>query len=230
MRLAFACADCARAEASDACARSTAARACSGSIWSRNWPRATIWPSRTARRTMRPVTSALRSTLVCGRIWPLAVTDATRSRRCTGSMRTATALLLRLAAVSPRIRAMATTVAPVMDHFTRLLIFVPRVSGRVAGIVGLAERPADRVLERREGPVVLVDGVDAGDLRLLVRRVRGGDVEEGRHADAVALLGEGELLARAGGVLLLERHRPRRRHEGEIGLRDVGRRLKLAGP
>src|SRR5918992_9507 len=149
MRFARACASCARAEASDALARSTAAVACSGSIWSRNWPRATTCPSRTASRTIRPLTSALRSTFVCGRICPLAVTEATRSRRCTGSIRTSTPLLLRF----------------VIGAW----IGYPRAGGwahderrRV-----LTEGTTHRILECREGAVIFVDGIDAVDLRLL---------------------------------------------------------------
>lgn len=92
-RLAFDCADCARADASDASARWTSPSYCDGSICSRNCPRETICPSFTARRTMRPVMSELRSTLVRGRTWPLAVTEAIRSRRCTDSIRTSVALL-----------------------------------------------------------------------------------------------------------------------------------------
>ena len=57
-----------RADETAASARCTAASDCTGSICSRNWPFVTICPSCTARRTMRPVTSALTSTLVCGMI------------------------------------------------------------------------------------------------------------------------------------------------------------------
>ena len=75
-------------EATSPCARDTAAWYCAGSIWMRNWPFLTRSPSRTAIRMIRPVMSALMSTLVLGSIFPLAVTALTRSRRPTCSMRT----------------------------------------------------------------------------------------------------------------------------------------------
>ena len=82
----------------------------------------TICPSFTASLTILPVMSELRSTLVCGRTWPLAVTDATRSRACTASMRTSTALLPLFAAVSPPIAARTRITPPNTDIFTRLLM------------------------------------------------------------------------------------------------------------
>ncbi len=66
--------------------------------------------------------SAATSTLVCGRTWPLAVTEATRSRFSTGSIRTSTDLLPRFAA--PRLTTNATTsvATPASDNFTFLVM------------------------------------------------------------------------------------------------------------
>ncbi len=70
---------------------------------------------------MRPLMSAATSTLVTGCTWPLAVTEATRSRFCTVSTRTSVAFSPRRAraATTPTTAATATMPRP---HFMRLLI------------------------------------------------------------------------------------------------------------
>ena len=70
--------------------------------------------------------SALRSTLVCGCTCPLAVTEATRSRRSTGSMRTSVALFLLFAAVVKPMIATTSTAPPISPHFLRFDIEISR--------------------------------------------------------------------------------------------------------
>ena len=71
---------------------------------------------------MRPLMSAATSTFVRGCTWPLAVTEATRSRSSTASMRTSVALLPERAAVTAPKAAIPTTTIPAIDHFIRLLM------------------------------------------------------------------------------------------------------------
>ena len=75
-----------------ASSRLTTERCWAGSIWMRNWPFLTR-SSLTPIWVIRPVMSALTSTLVSASILPLAVTAATRSRAETGSSRTSVARL-----------------------------------------------------------------------------------------------------------------------------------------
>src|SRR5690242_18835170 len=159
--------------------------------------------------------SELRSTLSCGCTWPLAVTEDTRSRRCTCSVRTSTALLPRLAAVRPPIASATSTTPPNTDIFTRLLM-------ATVLSVELAEGTSDRVLERGECLMEVVDGVHAIDQGLLVGAARRRDVEEGGGAHFIALLGEGQLFLRLLRVLLLQLDRLHPRHERQVRLRDVG--------
>ena len=111
-----------------------------------------------------PVMSALTSTLVCGCTWPLAVTEATRSRvshRLDADFgRLVAALRGRQAADGGDD---ASTTAPTIDSFTRLLMIYVSVGSVSAG----DGRPRFRA---RRTPVVFVDGVDAVGLRALVRR------------------------------------------------------------
>ncbi len=119
-RLACAWTKAAWEEATSASPRFTAASYCAGSIWTRKAPFSTQSPSLTPIRTMRPVMSALTSTLVFGSIVPLAVTVATRSRLATGSSRTSVSLPPRLAAVRAKMPPPTTTTRPMMRlHFAR---------------------------------------------------------------------------------------------------------------
>ena len=65
-----------------------------------------------------PVTSADTSTLVRGWICPLAVTEATRSRASTASVRTSTGLVLFFFALITAKAAMAITTTPPIPNFT----------------------------------------------------------------------------------------------------------------
>ncbi len=66
-----------------------------------------------------------RSTLVCGITCPLAVTEATRSRFSTASIRTSVGLLLFFAAVVATTAATASTTTVATPYFIRLLMSVP---------------------------------------------------------------------------------------------------------
>src|SRR5688500_15025094 len=210
MRFARAWACCARADAIAASARDTMAAACSRSICSRSCPRVTICPSRTDSCVILPATSEATSTLVCGRTCPLAVTDATRSRCSTGSMRTSTALLPRLAAPRTATRTTTSPVTPAIDHFTFFVI-----------VVALAKGATDRALERGEGPVVFVDCVQPVHLRLLEGAAAGGDVEECGRAHPVPLFRERKLLARGDRVDVVELDGLDRRLEVQVRLGHV---------
>src|SRR4051812_33876631 len=137
------------------------------------------------------------STLVCGCTWPLAVTDATRSRFCTGSMRTSTALPPRLAAPSPPTSTTTSATAPAIDHFIFLVMDVP---------VPLSKWTPDRALERGEGLVIVVTRVQPVNLCLLERTAARGDVEERGRADLVPLFGIRQLFACLLCVHFLQRH------------------------
>src|SRR5688500_3601005 len=102
---------------------------------------------------MRPEMSAATSTLVRGCTWPLAVTEATRSRESTASIRTSVGFSPRRAAVVAKIATPATTTVPRIPHFIFLLILC-------SSSEGLAEWPAYRLFERGVELVEIVDGVD----------------------------------------------------------------------
>ena len=118
-RVALVCRRVASVEDTTPCARATAAWYCAGSIWSKNWPRLTRSPSRTAMSMMRPVMSALMSTEVFASILPLAVTELTRSRRPTCSSRTSVAacrcLLIRNATMPPTARSTTAAISQIRD-------------------------------------------------------------------------------------------------------------------
>ena len=71
-----------------------------------------------------PEMSEATSTLVCGRTCPLAVTEAVRLRRSTGSIFTSTAFALFLLTLNPSIPITATTPTAKPINFVRLLIVV----------------------------------------------------------------------------------------------------------
>ena len=75
---------------------------------------------------------------------------------------------------------------------------------------------ANRVLERGEGLMVVVDRIHAVDQCLLVRTARGDDIEEGRRTNLVPLFREGQLFLCLGCVLLLQCDRLRRRLQREV--------------
>ena len=74
---------------------------------------------------MRPVMSAERSAFTCGETWPLAVTEATRSRFCTPSMRTSVGCLFFLTAVTAITPASARTATLKIPNFIPLLMTIP---------------------------------------------------------------------------------------------------------
>src|SRR5437867_9789218 len=166
-----------------------------GSIWSRNSPLVTSSPSRTAIRVMRPVMSALMSTFFLGWILPLAVTAATRSRRPTCSNRTSIPLSrLALALTSTR---MTSRTAPPPPNSTLFFLDMAARSSR------LTQAAADGGFQQRQGLVVVVRrvhgvalGTQRGDLRVQ-------QLEERPRADAVALGGELQLLARGAPIRVL---------------------------
>src|ERR1051326_551311 len=132
-RLVRAGARLASAEATCPSSRFTMETYWAGSIWRRNWPFFTTSPSLTAISVMRPVMSALMSTLVSASILPLAATAATRSRADTGSRRTSMARLPRLAAVrANRPPPTATTIARPSVHLARrdMIGLLPQRNGR----------------------------------------------------------------------------------------------------
>jgi hypothetical protein len=76
---------------------------------------------------MRPEMSAATSTLVRGCTWPLAVTEATRSRESTASMRTSVGFSPRRAALVAKNTTATAATPPTIPHFIFLLINrVPR--------------------------------------------------------------------------------------------------------
>src|SRR5690348_3492594 len=141
-----------------------------------------------------PLTSDATSTLVCGRTCPLAVTDDTRSRFCTGSMRTSTALLPRLAALKA---SMVPTATIAMIPIAHLGLLFMKCSAS-------AERAANRTFECGERFVIFVNRVDSVALGLLVRAADGRDNEERLGAYLGALLSERNLLRCLVRVLLLQ--------------------------
>ncbi len=72
-----------------------------------------------------PEMSEATSTLVCGRTWPLAVTDAVRSRRSTGSIFTSTALVPFFMAAALRMPMTRSVPTPKPINFVFLFIVVP---------------------------------------------------------------------------------------------------------
>src|SRR6185312_16320589 len=125
-------------------------------------------------------------------------------------MRTSTALLPRLNALSTRTAAMAATRTPEMESLSFLLM------------KALAEGAAHRALERGEVLVVLIDRGDAIAERLRVRAAGHRHVDESRGANLVLLLGEGQLFERLGRVLLLQRDCLEVGLDAQIRLRHVG--------
>src|ERR687889_514083 len=103
-------------------------------------------------------------------------------------MRTSTGLSPRRIAVStppPTARATAT---PTIDHFARLLIGFLDAVNRAR----LAQRAADRALERGEVSVEVVPGVDQIGFGALVVAPGLRHVEEVVRAHAEPLLGQGQ--------------------------------------
>src|SRR4051812_34634791 len=166
-----------------------------------------------------PDMSEATSTLVCGRTWPLAVTDAVRSRASTASIFTSVAFVPFLLAVNARIPPINTTATPKLINFVFLLI---------EGSCRLAERASHRRFERGEGPVVIVNGVHTVHLGLREGAARGDHVEERNGAGAITLHGIRKLFTSLRRVGFLERHGSVCGHEVEIGLRDFGVQLQLA--
>src|SRR3954468_13772663 len=165
--------------------------------------------------------SELRSTLVCGVTLPLAVTDAIRSRRCTGLMRTFVALFPLRIAVRTMIAVIAMSAAPATDTWFSCSWMSPCRS---------TEGTADRGFQRGVRPMIVVDGVDSIDLRLHERAAGRCDVEERRRADTVPLLRVRQLLTGLLRIHFLELDGARRRDEVQIALRDVRGHLQLARP
>src|SRR6185312_7197608 len=173
-------------------------------------------PSFTASLTMRPLTSEEMSALVFGSTWPLAVTDATRSRRSTFSSRTSVGLLPRVAAASTSTPATSATSTPATPNFAPLVMGIP-----------LSQWVAHRTFERGERFVKLIDRVDAIVLGRRVRGLRIRDVEVRRRTSLVLHLGQIELLASLGRVLFLQRYGLHLRLQREVGGRDVSGELQL---
>src|SRR5688572_32096403 len=189
---------------------------------SRKSPRFTIWPSFTASLTMRPEMSAATSTLVRGCTWPLAVTEATRSRESTASIRTSVGFSPRRAAVVAKIAPPATTTAPRIPHFIFLLIRIPSCEG-------LAERPAHRLLERGVELVEVVNGVDQALTSRFEIRPGLRHLGEVTGSNPVTLLRQFQRLLRGCPVLLLELNGLVLRDQVSIRRRDICRQLQLLG-
>src|SRR5882672_687398 len=163
---------------------------------------------------MRPVMSALMSTFFLGWILPLAVTAATRSRRPTCSKRTSMPLSrLALALTSTRITSRT---APPPPNSTLFRLDMAARSSR------LTQAAADGGFKERQGLVIIVCrvhgvalGTQRGDLRVQ-------QLEERSRADAVALGGELQLLARGGAVRVLQTHSTIGRLQGQVCLAHLG--------
>src|SRR3990172_8143000 len=106
---------------------------------------------------IRPVISALTSTLVCASILPLAVTIEVRSRVAMASSRTSVA--------RPPFRAADRAVMPPTTTTSRTMNR-PTFVRRDMRALSLAKWTSDRELERGDGLVVRVDGVDVARLGL----------------------------------------------------------------
>ncbi len=134
-----------------ACALETAASYCVGSIRSRSWFRFTESPSATQRRVTRPMMSAWTSILRCGRIQPLPVTVATRSRVETVSTRTSTPASRRADARAPTAPIAATATAAIPIFVRRLMAGPPRRDGAARRRPPRPARPGPRGTRRRPG-------------------------------------------------------------------------------
>ena len=97
---------------------------------SRRSPRRTMSPSFTGIWMIRPVMSALTSTLRLGTILPLAVTVATRFRRPTASSRTSTPFSRREATLKPTRPASASPIPPKTSSLFLPDIPIPQRKGR----------------------------------------------------------------------------------------------------
>src|SRR5437016_635887 len=147
-------------------------------------------------RVIRPVMSALTSTFFLGWIFPLAVTAATRSRRPTVSNRTSLPFS-RLALALTITSTIRRTAPPPPNNTLFRLDMAPRSSR-------LTQTAADGGFQKRQGLVVVVRrvhgvalGTESGDLSVQ-------QLEEGARADAVALGGELQLLARRAAIRVLQ--------------------------
>src|SRR3954463_8918713 len=85
-----------------------------------------------------PVMSEATSTLVCGRTWPLAVTEAVRSRFSTFSRRTSTALVLFFVALKATMLPTSTTATTPAMTFVFFVIYV-FLSGELVARVGAVQ-------------------------------------------------------------------------------------------
>src|ERR1051326_3112387 len=192
---------------------------CAGSIWRRNWPFLTRSPCLTAISVIRPVMSALMSTLVFASILPLAVTAATRSRVPTGSSRTSVARLPFLEALRAT-NPPTTTRAIVKNsvHLARRDMKAPR----------LTQGAADGELEQRDGLVVFVHRGHVVTFSAGYRILGIRDLERGAAAQTIAILGQADLFARGDAALLLRLNGAVAIEHGEILPRDVGLHRQFA--
>ena len=187
----------------------------------RNWPLVTRSPSFTAILMMRPVMSALMSTLVSASILPLAVTAATRSCRPTGSSRTSVALVL----LAVR-KAEEPPPDDERDDDNDSPSLVPRdmIAFLVSEVVG---RPR---IERGERLVIIVNRVDVVAFGPLHRVLRIRQLERGAAAEPVAVLRQPELLPRRVAAGLLHGDGLIGRLERQEAPLHIGPYLEPAGP
>src|SRR6266550_2903453 len=188
-----------------------------GSIWIRNWPCFTKSPSCTAICVIRPVMSAETSTFFLGWILPLAVTAATRSRRPTVSNRTSWPRSRRAPALIATIPTMSTAAPAPTSTLLRLDMAVGSPGYRSG-------------FERGHRLVIVVHGVDVVGLGAQPGDLGVEQLEERPRADAVALRGELQLLARCGAVRVLNGDRLKRRLERQVRLAHIGFHLEPARP
>src|SRR5881628_1333200 len=102
--------------------------------------------------------------------------------------------------------------------------------GHNCRLLRLPQRPADRRFERGQRLVIVVPGVDIVGLGAQRRHLGVQQLEERPRADAVALRGQLQLLARCRAVRVLNGDRLKRRLERQVRLTDVGLHLQSTCP